>query len=638
MKPYVISLDIQCTVVAVTNNINKFIILCIIWPYLWLLYPLLNDSIGPTGWKLYNSTEIFYLFCGFEEDEIIFLIFWSIPLWLIFLSVLILRQKISSRIKTLIFEEQISSIELDIIKKVADFSIIYVIFWLTNQFVKYVQLLYDGYTQHIILYTLFVLIHNCNPILQKLQVIMQNIKYIVKLLTLNQFGHQKNRRIQKQRMMSNQFDFYVVNNLMFQYNIHDYSAYMISHDQISLTYRGEITKDIYQFKFLEFDNLEEILFLKQEETAVSLPWARTIIVNFWNVPTENYTLFNLYEGMKILFDMDIIKDLQEVQFKFFSNEQIQALIKLKWLQSENTNYFYFEIQEENQYELTLQWRDSLQIVESIKKELEKQFQRKNLIKILNKIGDYSNIYDLQELFNLILDNHYDTLFVYFPSIIKLKIYTKIFEESEEQIRSVELFIHNQWFKERQDNLIAQFEILHTQIQRSMKDSNEEIILDYALIYDEDQINCSELMSKINSLIIKILLTNNKKIQSILLSLMPLEIHFELDIKKLELNLDINLHHEDPQDIYQEGLIILLQTITTCQLFQSLKVNIQQEDDSNNIKFLLFSFIMMIHEFQQTLKNKGTFTYNNYQLIPRYHSVCSKGVMNYLISEKNQINL
>lgn len=79
----------------------------------------------------------------------------------------------------------------------------------------------------------------------------------------------------------------------------------------------------------------------------------------------------------------------------------------------------------------------------------------------------------------------------------------------------------------------------------MKDLNEEIILDYALIYDEDQINCSELMSKINSLIIKILLTNNKKIQSILLSLMPLEIHFELDIKKLELNLDINLHHEDP---------------------------------------------------------------------------------------------
>lgn len=39
------------------------------------------------------------------------------------------------------------------------------------------------------------------------------------------------------------------------------------------------------------------------------------------------------------------------------------------------------------------------------------------------------------------------------------------------------------------------------------------------------------MSKINSLIIKILLTNNKKIQTILLSLMPLEIHFELDIKR-----------------------------------------------------------------------------------------------------------
>ncbi|CAD8122276.1 unnamed protein product [Paramecium sonneborni] len=423
---------------------------------------------------------------------------------------------------------------------------------------------------------------------------------------------------------------------MFKYNIDEYSAYMISHDQISLTFRGQITKDIYQFKFLEFDILEEILFLKQEETAVSLPWAKTLIINFWNVPKENYTLFNLYGGMKILFDMEIIKDLQEVQFKFFSNEQIQALIKLKWIQSDNTNYFYFEIQEENQYELTLQWRDLIQDAECSSQELERQLLRKNLPKLLNKIGDYSNIYDQQELFEIILENQYDSIYVYFPSIIKLKIHAKIFEESEEQFRSVELFIHNQWFKERSDNLIAQFEILHSQIQRSMSDYNDEIILDYALIYDEEQINCSQLMSKINSLIIKILLTNNRRIQTILLSLMPLEIHFELDIKKQELNLDINLHHEDPQDIYQEGLIILLQTITTCKLFQSLKVDIQQEDDSNNIKFLLFSFVMMIHELQQTLQNKGTFTYNNYSLIPRYNSVCSKGVMNYLISERKSI--
>ncbi|CAD8207812.1 unnamed protein product [Paramecium octaurelia] len=150
------ALHINSKYQAVTNNINKFMILCTIWPYLWLLYPLLNDSIGPTGWKLYNSTELFYLFCGFEEDEIIFLIFWSIPLWLIFLSVLILRKKISSRIKTLIFEEQISSVELDIIKKVADFSIIYVFFWLTNQCVKYIQLFYEGYTKSLFAYVLFV--------------------------------------------------------------------------------------------------------------------------------------------------------------------------------------------------------------------------------------------------------------------------------------------------------------------------------------------------------------------------------------------------------------------------------------------------------------------------------------------------
>ncbi|CAD8114555.1 unnamed protein product [Paramecium primaurelia] len=423
---------------------------------------------------------------------------------------------------------------------------------------------------------------------------------------------------------------------MFNYNIDDYSAYMISHDQISLTYRGQITKEIYQFKFLQFDILEEILFLKQEETAVSLPWAKTIIVNFWNIPKENYTLFNLYGGMKILFDMDIIKDLQEVQFKFFSNEDIQALFKLKWLQSDNSNYFYFEIQEVNQYELTLQWRDPIQNAECSSLELERQLLKRNLTQLLNKMGDYNNIYDQQELFEMILENQYDTIYIYFPSIIKLKMHTKIFEESEEQFRSVELFIHNEWFKERQDNLIAQFEILHSQIQRSMNDYPDEIILDYALIYDEEQINCSQLMSKINSLIIKILLTNNKKIQTILLSLMPLEIHFELDIKRQELNLDINLHHEDPQDIYQEGLIILLQTITTCKLFQSLKVDIQQEDDSNNVKFLLFSFIMMIHEFQQTLIKKGTFTYNNYSLIPRYNSVCSKGAMNYLISEKKSI--
>lgn len=32
---------------------------------------------------------------------------------------------------------------------------------------------------------------------------------------------------------------------------------------------------------------------------------------------------------------------------------------------------------------------------------------------------------------MILENQYDAIYIYFPSIIKLKIHTKIFEENEE---------------------------------------------------------------------------------------------------------------------------------------------------------------------------------------------------------------
>ncbi|CAD8122277.1 unnamed protein product [Paramecium sonneborni] len=156
---YYSALHINSKYQIITNNINKFIIVSIIWPYLWLLYPLLSNYIGPTGWDLYYSKEIFYLFCGFKKNKIIFLIFWSIPLWVILSLVLLLRIKIRSRIKNLIFEEQISTVELDIIKKVASFSSIYIFFWLTNQVVKYVQLLYSGYIENIVLYMIYVIIY-----------------------------------------------------------------------------------------------------------------------------------------------------------------------------------------------------------------------------------------------------------------------------------------------------------------------------------------------------------------------------------------------------------------------------------------------------------------------------------------------
>ena len=58
--------------------------------------------------------------------------------------------------------------------------------------------------------------------------------------------------------------------------------------------------------------------------------------------------------------MEIIKELKEVQFKFFANEQLDSLIKLKWIKSDQTNYFYFELTEEvtcpinqNSYDINL---------------------------------------------------------------------------------------------------------------------------------------------------------------------------------------------------------------------------------------------------------------------------------------------
>ncbi|CAD8124999.1 unnamed protein product [Paramecium sonneborni] len=96
--------------------------------------------------------------------------------------------------------------------------------------------------------------------------------------------------------------------------------------------------------------------------------------------------------------------------------------------------------------------------------------------------------------------------------------------------------------------------------------------------------------------------NNRRIQTVLLSLTQLEIHFELDIKKQELHLEMNKCQKDPDAIYQEGLIILLQTKKTCKLFQSLKVDTQFQDDSNNVRILLLSGqFMNFNKFYQTKK-------------------------------------
>lgn len=79
----------------------------------------------------------------------------------------------------------------------------------------------------------------------------------------------------------------------------------------------------------------------------------------------------------------------------------------------------------------------------------------------------------------------------------------------------------------------------------MNECEEKSVLDIALIFNEEQIACPYLMSETNSLIIKTLLTCSTNITQILLSLMPVEIHFDLNVEKEQFNLDINLHHDDP---------------------------------------------------------------------------------------------
>ncbi|KAM3136735.1 hypothetical protein pb186bvf_011180 [Paramecium bursaria] len=118
-------------------NINLYISIFVVWPILWLLPVLLLEEFGPTGWHKFRdeSSDVFYLFCGFKDNLIYYLIFWGIPLIFIFVSQLYFAYKTKTRIE--VYENTGIKVEqLELIKNVTFFPKIYSFAWASNAFIK----------------------------------------------------------------------------------------------------------------------------------------------------------------------------------------------------------------------------------------------------------------------------------------------------------------------------------------------------------------------------------------------------------------------------------------------------------------------------------------------------------------------
>ncbi|CAD8103508.1 unnamed protein product [Paramecium primaurelia] len=145
---------------TLSKHILKAILLIAIFSYLWLLTPFILDGFVPTGWNSFEKKCKQYFFCGFGKDWKLYLVFWSLPLILIFLNgvrIGINNKKLAS-IHLSTFQDE----EFQMIKDLQKFPIIYSIAWTINQVIRYIDL-YETIVEQIVfnhwLFGFYVLIN-----------------------------------------------------------------------------------------------------------------------------------------------------------------------------------------------------------------------------------------------------------------------------------------------------------------------------------------------------------------------------------------------------------------------------------------------------------------------------------------------
>lgn len=157
-------------------------------------------------------------------------------------------------------------------------------------------------------------------------------------------------------------------------------------------------------------------------------------------------------------------------------------------------------------------------------------------------------------------------------------------------------------------------------------------LDFAFLINEEQVRSSDLMTLLNQLIIKVLIASNQQVREVSISLMPFQIHFNYEAEKRELTVNVNLSEVDPEDMYSEGLLIILQTLIQCGQIAELRIDIEAEEDTENDSFLLFNFVCLIEDFFSLYNLKGEVVYNSCCVLPKKGPVHGKGRFHFLISE------
>ncbi|CAK64245.1 unnamed protein product (macronuclear) [Paramecium tetraurelia] len=124
---------------TLSKNLFKVIFLFWITSYLWLLFPFLQDEFIPTGWNSFKKDCIQYFFCGFSKSWKIYLIFWTIPQIIIFVSGIIIARKNQklAAIHLSTFQDE----EFEIIQHLQVFPIIYGLAWFVNQIIRYTDII-----------------------------------------------------------------------------------------------------------------------------------------------------------------------------------------------------------------------------------------------------------------------------------------------------------------------------------------------------------------------------------------------------------------------------------------------------------------------------------------------------------------